>query len=138
MRIRALAAGEPESLEQHARPCLALEDRHTLHAQAKGGVVEDGQPREDRIFLKHEEQWLAAIGDSGKPLDGARSRRHQTRHGSQQRRLAAAAGADERQELVLAGFERHIPQRDHAWEFFRDAARSEDRTHERPPISESS
>jgi hypothetical protein len=74
-----------------------------MHAQRQGGVVDRRQPGQQQVPLGHQHRWgardRAAVGLL-QPADQL-----------EQRRLAAAAGADHRDDLAGPGPQRHAFER---------------------------
>ena len=86
--------------------------RHASLAQSEGDVVGDGEPGKERVGLEHH----AAIG--ARAGDGLAVEQHAARGGAveagndaQQRRLAAAGGAEDGDEIVVGDAERDRLQR---------------------------
>src|SRR5262249_10810747 len=82
------------------------------HLQAKGHVVVDAHMRVERVVLKHHRDvaihWRQVVDDLVVDHDAAGGDRFETGHHSQCRRLAAAGGADENDEFLVADVEVHI------------------------------
>ena len=99
-------------LEIAQRPFVTLRLGHRaaedlVHGQAH--VLVDAEPRQQRVILEHD----GAIGPGLDDLaivdeDVARRRRRQPRDDVEQRGLAAARVADDRDELALPHDQRHV------------------------------
>src|SRR6185295_131437 len=113
VRIGRLEAVEPDQGE-----LLARDGPHVRRFAAGGGKREGdvalrGQPGEQRISLE-DDAAIEAGGNDRFVVDGDDAMVHALQAGDdrQQRRLAAAGGADERDELVLANVEIDAGERD--------------------------
>src|SRR4051794_27752898 len=92
---------EARESQQRARGALALRAWHAAHLQAELDVLPHGLPGKQRILLKHH----AALGAGAVYLlavdgDDARGRLEEARDRVEQRRLSAAGGPDDRDELA--------------------------------------
>ena len=105
MGVGRFAALEPqpgEHLQRSRRPLGALD---TLHLEPEGGVVEHGHPGEQALLLEDQQHAVGfACADRG-AFDDALGRLQQAGEHAQQGALAAAARADDRQELALTSLE---------------------------------
>jgi hypothetical protein len=100
---------EPHAREPFVRARMRVGPRQPGERQAERDVVADVLPRQNRVLLKH-------VG--GAPVEtaerrafdrhGAGARREQTRGEMEQRRLAAAARPDERDERAVGDVERDL------------------------------
>ena len=101
-RVMLLERGEAGETEQRARGALALAERGMpLHLQAELDVLAHRLPGKQRILLKHH----AAVGAGAVhrlAVDGddARGRLEEAGDRVEQRRLSAAGGTDDRDELA--------------------------------------
>ena len=105
----------PEALEQLERLGAALGARHV--AQPVGHVLRCGQVREERVVLEHEPA-AAALGRKGRAvlaepelspaLDAPAVGLRQSREQPQDRRLAGAARAGQREAVALGNLERDV------------------------------
>jgi hypothetical protein len=108
-RILRLEAAEAGQLEQVAGGLAVLAHVAAQHLDGEEHVVEDGAPRQQDRMLEDE-------ADVGEGLahrlavdgDGAARGRREPGHQLEQRALAAAAGADQRDELVVGDVERDV------------------------------
>ncbi len=91
-RVRALEALQAELGEQRRRALACLCARHVRHAQRERRVVERVEPRQQQVALGHQHRRLAP--------QRAGVRRLQSADQLEQRRLAAAARADDREQLA--------------------------------------
>jgi hypothetical protein len=94
---------------------LPLRRAELPHAQREGDVLRDGHVREQRIALEDHAK-LAAFRRQGgdvAPVEqhGAGAGRDEARDAHQDRRLAAAGGTEQRQELAAPDLERDILHR---------------------------
>jgi hypothetical protein len=102
-----LEALKPNQLDVFSCEALALRGRHPVQPRAKFNVALHRKPWKERVRLEHH----AAI--SPRPCDApavqqhtARRRRDQAGDHPQQRRLAAATGAYNADELAIADLQR--------------------------------
>jgi len=98
----------PEAGEQRAGAPAGLNGAETRHAQGERGVVEGGEPGQEKVALEHE--------DGGLGLDLARVGRAQPADELEQRRLAAAAGAEDGHHLAGLRHEAHAGEGGHRGE----------------------
>ena len=96
----ALEAGESEGGERLVRARARRRAVLSLQTQRQRGVVERPGPGEQAVALGHE--------DGGRGLHGAGLGRLQPAGELEERRLAAAAGADDRDDLAGTGAQRHV------------------------------
>src|ERR1019366_4321557 len=95
-----------EAFEMHepgvlAHRLLALGARHSLFLEAVGNVAGDGAPGKERVALEDDAALRPGAGDRVVvEQDLARARREKTADQVEQRALAAAARADDGDELV--------------------------------------
>jgi hypothetical protein len=87
---------------------------NALQLQAELGILDDREPRQQRVLLEDD----AAVG--ARSLDPAAAegqlalgRRHEARHQAEQRGLAAAGGAEGDDEVALFDGKVHVLQGDH-------------------------
>jgi hypothetical protein len=104
-------AAEAHRLQRGQRAPLALRPGDAAHLQREGDVLGHAHVREQRVALEHHAE-IALVG--GRPgdvlaadLDLARGRVLEPRDGHQDRRLARAAGAEQRHEFAGCHVERH-------------------------------
>src|ERR1700722_4071624 len=93
---------------------LALLPRHILHVQTEDDVVEYAHPRKQRVFL--EDHGVAPSRQiNRRAIDGERATGSALEAGGyvEQRRLSAAAMAENAAKLVVGHLERHVGTRDH-------------------------
>src|SRR6266481_1569305 len=103
---------ESDSVNDAKRALVALDGRHAASLERGFDVFDDGEPGEERETLEND-------GDVGRfaahrlavPEDAAGGRRSKTRQHAQQGRLAAARGAEERDDLTRIDGE--VCSRDH-------------------------
>jgi hypothetical protein len=97
-----------------------------LDAQAEGDVLEHRHVAEQRVVLEHEAHLpLAHVHVGGvlaREQDAARVGRLQARDDAQQRGLAAARRAQQREQLARADVQRHVPQGMEVAELLADVA----------------
>src|SRR5262249_60473005 len=109
-RLAPLQPGKADELEglDHARPQLAL--LHSAASQPESHVLEDREVREERIRLEdgvHVALVRRQRGDvDPAQLDPSLGRLLEAADHPQRRRLAAARGAEEREELAAVDVER--------------------------------
>jgi hypothetical protein len=117
---------------QHALDARAqLGRRHRAPAKAEGDVLEHGHVREERVRLEDQPE-VAAM--DGHPRD-VLARQHdlpavgldEAGDHPEERALAAARGAEKREELAGGGVERHVVDRDHRAERLAEPAHGERR-----------
>ncbi|MND86109.1 hypothetical protein D3C80_780610 [compost metagenome] len=111
------AVGEAVQLHQVQHGVHLLFDlcfRHALQAQAKGNVVEYVQVREQRITLEHHVHAALLRWQGHRIVSGdqqvAAGRRLETGDDPHQCCLAAAAGAEQREDLALTDIEIDVIQ----------------------------
>ena len=94
------------------RRALPLGGLHAPHAQRELDVLADGHVPEQRVVLEHQPD--AALPRrhmrdiTAMQRDAAMIDARQAGDGAQQRALAAAAGAEQHEELAFADFERDV------------------------------
>ncbi len=118
---------EPDLGQEAVRDVELLLARHAAFAQTEAHVVQHREPGEQRVALEHH----AAVG--ARAADALAVEQHlagglmvQPRHDAQQRALAAAAGAEDGDEVVLGDVEVGGLQRQRGVEAALDAAHLED------------
>jgi hypothetical protein len=95
----------PQLVERHSAPLVF---RHAAHAQSELDVVDDVEPRHQRVLLEHDAAVGAGAGDRlAVEHDGAGRGFHETGDARQQRRLPAARCTQRHHEV--AGVERVQP-----------------------------
>ena len=97
-----LEAVEADLRDEGAGEFLLLRERHAFFSQAEADVLQNREPREERVALEHH----AAVGTGAAhrlavERDAAGRGRVQARDHAQQGALAAAGGAEDRDEVVL-------------------------------------
>ena len=112
--IAVLETLQPDQIDERLRALLALRARQPLPLEAVENVGAHRLPREQREMLEHD----AAVGPGpGDRLavdqDLAGLGREKAADEIEQRRLAAARGAEQRDEFPLAHVERHVVERQH-------------------------
>src|SRR5215470_1536406 len=118
-RIAVLEALEADQLDEGLRALLALGARHALPLEAVKNVGAHRLPGKQREVLEHD----AAVGPGASDRlafdqDAAALDREESTDQIKQRRLAAAGGAEQRQELPCAHRKRDVIEREHwpaAW-----------------------
>ena len=122
---------ELDQLERLFHPRLALVAGHAVDLQAIGDILRHGQVRKDRVGLEHHVD-RAAVGrdvghvdpvDQDAPLAG----RFEPGEHAQQGRLAAARGAEQREELAPLDIEADIVDRDERAEALGDGLELDER-----------
>ena len=102
----ALGAGKPDALEHRVDAARDLRARDTATRKAVADVFADAHHREQREVLEHHVDGPAIRRHAAHRLaadrDGSGVGRKEARDHPQQRRLAAARGAEERDQLTLA------------------------------------
>ena len=111
MRIGLLEALEADHFDEFIDAVLFLLV-DAAGTQAERDIVIDGQPREQRVLLKHEAAVRAGGGD-GRAVERQLALVHLDEAGdqTQERRFAAAGRADERHERASGNIERNIVER---------------------------
>ncbi len=100
-RMAVFEAGEADQLDHRLRARNRLAQRHALELETVGHVAHDGAPRHQRGALEDHRPVAAGCGDlAAVDQDAAARRGVQTVEAMQQRRLAAAAGPDDADELA--------------------------------------
>ena len=101
---------ELEALDDPGQPALALRPRHPLGLEPEGQVGADREPREQGIVLEDEADAARLRRQAAEVAavdpDGPGVRREEARDHGERRRLAAAGGPQERDELP--GCEREL------------------------------
>ena len=116
MRILGLEARQSHQLDVLARPAPALGRRHAQLLQAELDVPLDRPPGKQRELL--EDHGGGRLSRVSRPLGRlevhlALGRREEAAHDVEQRRLAAAGGAEQRDELLRGRGEGHPIERAH-------------------------
>ena len=114
VREMALEAGEPDHLDQRLRDLAPRLARHALELEAELDVVLHGAPGQQPELLEHHRAVGAGPGDRlAVHADVAGVRLDQPEQDIEEGALAAAGGADDRQELALADVDVEVLQRAH-------------------------
>ena len=96
---------ETDRAQRLAHALAQLRRRHLAQPQPEGHVLEGTQVREQRVGLEHEPDVAPVRRHAGDVLpgqhDAAGQRREQAGHGAHRRRLAAARGPEQGDELAL-------------------------------------
>ena len=113
--LRRLALAEPlegDQLQQLLAPLASLGGAHAAHAQRELDVVGHGHVAEQRVVLEHEADAALPgrhVGDvPAAEQDAAMVDRAQAGERPQQRALAAAAGAEQHEELARRDVQRDV------------------------------
>ncbi len=105
-RPPSLQALESDDIEELEHPLAALAARHPLQLQPEGDVVVDRHVREERVLLEDHVDRPAVRRDGGDVLplqdDATLVRRLEAGDHPERRRLAAAARAEQREELSVS------------------------------------
>src|SRR5262249_8039609 len=96
---------EPNHGEHLSRARLALGAADTAVLEAKGDVVADGAPGQERVLLEHHRR-QRRTGTIGLDADLTGALAEQPGHHAQERGLAAAARPDDAEELAGVSLER--------------------------------
>ena len=108
--------------------------------QAEGDVLFDRHMREQRIGLEHHVDGPAIGRRAGKVLavedDFARRRLLEARQHAQQRGLAAAGGAEQREEFAVVDIEREVVDGDEIAELLGDVLEGNDTALPKDPSKE--
>jgi hypothetical protein len=92
---------------------MALRPADSLHLEPKGDVVDHRQPGQQTMLLKDHGVGWPAVFTPAVEQELAGARRHQAGDQLEQGGLAAAAGADDADELAGAGLKSDVGQRRH-------------------------
>ena len=113
-RIGVLEAAQPDEVEQLVGLALGALVELLAELGGKQRVLERGLPGQQRRALEHQRHVLARRGHRA-AVDGncSRAERDQAGDQPQHRRLAAAAGTDDRDELAWLGQEVDVVEREH-------------------------
>jgi hypothetical protein len=109
-----LEAGQTDEVEIMRDALLDARGRRPGHGEAEGRVVVDVLPWQQAEMLKHHRH---ALGRAGHRLaadgEGATADIRQAGDATQERRLAAAAGADDAEDFLIANGQRKLVERHH-------------------------
>ena len=123
--------GEADELEQLLDPPLDLAPRTPLHSEPKRDVAGDIAVREEHVVLEHEAD-MTQVGREAAEValvehHPTARRGLETGYDAQERRLAAAARAEQRQRLARSDLDRRVGKRRRSHERDRDALDAEHR-----------
>jgi len=110
--LALLVAGQAHHRQRFFRAPLNVSLRHALHLQAESHVVADGHVREERVVLEHRVDRALKRRRAPHRLtvqeDLAGAGQLKAGDHAQRGGLAAAAGAEQREELAVANLECHV------------------------------
>src|SRR6266508_3254229 len=113
-RIAVLEAGEPDQVDEGLRPPLALLARKSHAFQSVENIAAHRLPRKQREMLEHDAAiWPRRADRLALDQNPAGLRGEKAADEVEQRRLAAAGGAEQRDEFTPTHVERHVLEREH-------------------------
>src|SRR6185312_11667961 len=110
LRIMPAEAGQADHLEEEADLLAPLLPGYAAHLEAQRHVVLDRHPREQAVLLEHHGV-LRPAGDAGADVDPAAVGLLEAGDDAQHRGLAAAARADDADELAVGDGQGEIGKR---------------------------
>ena len=127
--VAAAEAAQADQLEHRLDPPLPVRDGHPLHLQPEADVRRDVAVREELFVLEHHPDAAAVGGQASdvSPVQVDRARRGHDEAGddAQERRLAAAGGAEQGDDLGVADGQRSVAEDGRAVERDRDVTNFE-------------
>ena len=104
--VAAAEAAQADQFEHRLDPPLPVRNGHTLHLQPEADVRRDVAVREELLVLEHHPDAAAVGGQasdiSAVQVDRARRRHDEAGDDAQERRLAAAGGPEQGDDLRIA------------------------------------
>ena len=101
---------EPHLVDERPRAVVTFALVLALHSQSEGDVFENGHPREQGVLLKGEGVPWTPVGRFSSEVDLPSGGLQQPGHELEEGRLAATAGTDDADELLLSKLERDVFQ----------------------------